>query len=235
MFRRAALALSLGFISLTTACSDSSSPVAPAAEPAARAFLIGGDYQSITASTSAGDTLTVRFVSASGAPVAGAAVKWTTDGAGDVTPLATTTASDGTARALYRAGTKAGEYEVAVASGSINAQFHLKITAAAAKRLQSMIAEVDTVEFGDAFSGAPVRLTDEFGNAAAGGLVNVAIFSGDDAEAAANLTLSANGQGVASVSDMPLSAGTYRIVYTLGSATVSYTVIVMGEPDPIDP
>ena len=232
MPRRLALALSFATLPVFAACSDSASPVAPAAEPAARVFAINGDYQSVTASSTAADTLTVRFLTASGAPVAGVAVTWTADDASEVTPIETTTASDGTARALFRAGTKAGESEVTVASGAINTQFHLSIVAAEAKRLQLMLTSVDTVEVGGAFSGAPVRVTDEFGNSVSGGQVDVSIFSNEDTTPVATLTLSANGDGIASLSDMPLSAGTHRIVYTLGSASVSYTVVIMSETEP---
>jgi hypothetical protein len=232
MPRRLALALSLATLPVFVACGDTTSPAAPAAEPAARAFAINGDYQSVTASSIAADTLTVRFLTAAGAPVAGVAVTWTADDASELTPLESTTASDGTARALFRADTKAGESEVTVASGAINTRFHLSIVAAAAKRLQLMLASVDTIEVGGTFTGAPVRVTDEFGNSVSGGQVDVTVFSNEDTTPVATLTLSANGDGVASLSDMPLPAGTHRIVYTLGAASVSYTVVIMSETAP---
>jgi len=232
MSRRLALALSLATLPVFVACGDTTSPAVPDAEPAARAFAINGDYQSVTASSVAADTLTVRFLTASGAPVAGLAVTWTADDASELTPLESTTASDGTARALFRADTKAGESEVTVASGAINTQFHLNIIAAEAKRLQLMLASVDTIEVGRTFTGAPVRITDEFGNSVSGGQVSVTIFSNEDTTPFATLTLSANLDGVAALSDMPFPAGTHRIVYTLGAASVSYTVVVMGDTDP---
>ena len=102
------------------------------------------------------DTLTARFVTASGAPVAGTAVTWKVASAveGTLTLLDATTRQDGTARAVLRAGSKAGDLDVTVASGRLEAQFHLRVKAASPNPPPAIMPTLNPVE---AFSYTHLR------------------------------------------------------------------------------
>lgn len=231
MLRNLTRAFAVAALPFFAACSDTNptAPVAPTPESSARAAIISGDQQLVSPTTDAADTLSVRFTTAAGAPIAGAVVSWTATGDGQVTALASATDADGLARAIVHAGTKAGDLEVTAIASDADAHFQLRIIAAEAAMIESMVASLDSVKAGEQFEGAPVRVTDTYGNAVAGGQVEVAVFAGDDTDAEARFTVVANGAGVARLSDLTLPAGTHRIVYTLGESTVTYTLIVTEE------
>lgn len=215
---------------LFAACADTTAPVAPPADTTVRAFVVSGNNQSVSASSEATDTLVARFTTASGAPIPGTAVRWTLDGEGEIAALSTTTDTDGVARAIFRAGTKVGDFGVTATARAAEAPFQVTVAAAPAARIEAMKVALDTLEAEGLFSGAAVRVSDEFGNPVAGSQLQVAIYRGDETETDRHFSVAADANGVAQLRDVTLLAGENHVVYTLGGMSARYVIVVMATP-----
>ncbi len=229
--RTALPSLSALLLLAATACSDSSSPSAPEAPAieAPRAVVVSGDAQEATVGAEAADTLAVQFTSASGAPLSGVAVTWSaTDGA--VAQQTSTTDERGIARTTFTAGTRSGYATAKATANGVDASFTVRIVAGEPAGLEAMAMQSDTVAVDGAFHGAPVRVFDAYRNTASGGTIRLAIYEGDAEDAATSLALQADDAGAVRVPfALTSAAGRYRIVYTAGETSLTYTLTVRGE------
>lgn len=221
--------LSFAALVATTACGESSSPAAPEAPAlgSPRSQVLSGEAQQAIAGADAKDTLAVQFFSASGAPLAGTPVTWSTTG-GKLALQASTTDANGIARTTIKADTKIGTSFVKATAGGAEASFVLFVNAGEPAAFEAMAMRTDTLTLDGAFSGAPARVFDAFRNPVGGTLVSVAIFEGDAAEPASTLTLQADETGAVRLPFSPISApGRVRVVYTAGETSLVYSFVVL--------
>ncbi len=221
--------LSFAALVATTACGESSSPAAPEAPAlgSPRSQVLSGEAQQAIAGADAKDTLAVQFFSASGAPLAGTPVTWSTTG-GKLALQTSTTDANGIARTTIKADTKIGTSFVKATAGGAEASFVLFVNAGEPAAFEAMAMRTDTLTLDGAFSGAPARVFDAFRNPVGGTLVSVAIFEGDAAEPASTLTLQADETGAVRLPFSPISApGRVRVVYTAGETSLVYTFVVL--------
>lgn len=231
-FSRSSVALSLVLTTLAasslTACKDSTSPAVVAT--AARAVAIGGYQQTLTVGTTGSDSLAVAVYSTTDALLPGATVQWAiSDGQGTLSSATSVTDASGVARVAFTGGTVAGVTHVSATVGTVApAVFEETLHADAPARLIAMQAAEDTVMADSSFSGALVKVVDQYGNAVANVTVTAAIQSPVDGDVLANTVLTTDSNGVVSDAFVPTDiAGQRVLVFTTdGGLTLSYRIDV---------
>jgi adhesin/invasin len=187
--------------------------VATASAGAARGLIIvSGNGQSAPAGSTLPAPLVVRLLDGGGNPIAGGAVSWVLgQGGGGVEPVASTTASDGTASASWTLGPGLGTNTLsAVVSGVGTVQFTATATAAPATRL--------ILNGGNGQTALPqtqlpapisVKAVDQNGNGVGGVVVTWAVTAG--------------GGSLSAPSTVTRADGTTDVTWVLGAATGDQT------------
>jgi hypothetical protein len=217
---------------LLTACSDSTSAPAAVAAPA-RAFTYAGHGSHLTAGSTIADTLTVFVVGADGAPIANADVAWSADNGGTLITSAARTDAQGFASAIFAAGTRVGTAHITgTIAGLDPVTFDVIIDPAAPSKLQPMAPLSETLDFGQAYTGGGVKVTDEFGNAVANFAFNTTLVDESGVLIASGVSAS-DDRGVASVPFIvaPTEAGSYRLQFSSEQLSMNFGITVLA---PID-
>ena len=193
-----------------TATAGSLSPVTfsvtPTLPPDATLVKLSGDGASTTVGVAMAESLAVRVQLADGRVVPGVQVSWTvTSGNGLISPQASITQSDGTARSRLTPGNSSGANVVAASATGLTAvQFTVTGTAGAPASLVKIGGDGQEGTVGHTLSQPlVVRLTDQFVNPIVGATVGWQVVSG--------------GGTVTASSSVTDAAGHATIGWTLGS------------------
>jgi hypothetical protein len=184
---------------------------------------VSGDGQSATAGSPLADSLLVRALDGSGAPVGGVMVRWTASGGGSVSAETSVTRADGRTGVRRTLGPRAGEQgTTALLDGNEAAAVSFTATAltGSAGALRIEVQPPSTAKSGAAFTRQPqLQLVDANDNPVQqqGLAVSAAIASGPaGATLTGSTTASTNGTGLAAFTNLGLSGpgGTYTLNFT---------------------
>jgi hypothetical protein len=212
---------------------------------------ISGDVGSAAAGTTVALVVDVR--DAGGNPVSGAAVNWVVGaGGGNVTPANNTTGGDGRASAQWNLGSAPGTNTLTAVSGGATATFTIIGTGTGSpSKLAITTQPPSPVEIGQTLSPGPVvQIRDNAGNdvAAPGVDITVVLKSAGAARLEGTLTVTSDGSGRATFSDLKVTGATggRQLLFTADGYTSATstrfevnkasttTTITADDPDPSD-
>ncbi len=168
---------------------------------------------------------TVKATDASGNPVPGLNVTFTSTGEGTIGRTSATTDANGNADVgSWTLGTAAGEQTVTATAGTHTVTFTANVVAGAAATITPVAGATN-----DALTGAEVptppsvRLTDQFGNPIAGSAVVFSVASGDGSVTGGTTTTDANGTATVGSWTLGVVPGTQTLSATSGSLSAEFT------------
>jgi hypothetical protein len=203
---RAATTWTLGTTVGTQTVSAASGSAAPATFTATARqvtnltlVLVSGNDQNGEVSSVLSNPLVVRLRDASGSPVAGSTVQFSTTAGGTLTPPSTTTDANGEASATWRLGTTAGRQTVtASASGASSVAFQATARAAAPSQLTIVSGNNQVGAVGQPLPmPIVVRVADAWDNAVEGTTVTFTVTGGGGSITASSSTTGADGRASA--------------------------------------
>jgi hypothetical protein len=184
---------------------------------------ISGDVGSAPAGTTV--ALVVEVRDADGNPISGAAVNWVVGVGGSVTPLNNTTGSDGRAGAQWTLGSAPGTNTLTAVSGGATATFTITGTGTGSpSKLAITTQPPSPVEIGQILSPGPVvQIQDNAGhNVAVPGVdITVVLKSAGAARLEGTLTVTSDGNGQATFSDLKVTGatGSRQLLFTADGYT----------------
>lgn len=205
---------------------------------ATRMQYAAGDKQSAEVFTRLASPLVVTILDGSGNPVAGQPVQFTIAGTpagaagASLSDALVFTNAQGQASTSLTVGTKIGSYVIAASSGSLSGSpVSFTVTAVAGRPIFMLLADGDNqtgLAANTLSEPLVVAVTDSFGNAKQGVLVNYSITSAPDSATGQSLTSSSVVTDVDGVASVRLTLGSrlgaYRVTATSASLTGSPAV-----------
>lgn len=187
-----------------------------ATQPAvARIEKLTADPQAAPVSTAYADSIAVRVLDASGNPMAGVPVAFTTT-SGAVSPSSTVTTSAGVARARWTLGTTTGAVTATAQAGGQTAFFSTTALPGVPSQITIAAGNGQSATTGTAVAVRPaVAVRDQHGNAVSGVQVTFAVTTGGGVVTGATATTDAAGVG---------AAGSWTLGSTTGTNTLTATV-----------
>ncbi len=221
-----------------TGSTASGSITATVAQVATALSKSAGDAQGGLVGTALGAPIAVRANDANGSPVAGVAIAFAvTSGGGSVANASVTTGTNGVASTTWTIGTNITQAQTvsASASGLAAVTFTATANAGPAAAIAVQAGNNQTATVGTTLPVRPaVRVTDSFGNARAGAMVQFSVTAGGGSVSGATQT--ADAQGIATVGNWTMGASpaantlAATVVGTAISTTFSATAQAAGAP-----